>query len=101
MKSRTLRPILVAVVIALACVRVNAAPRNFVFKATGAKGVVYLAGSVHLLSPKYYPLDPAFDNAFNSSSTLVEELDMSEMLSPESQLEIGRASCRERVSECV
>ena len=86
MKTRALRPILVAAVIALACVRVSAAPRNFVWKATGAKGVVYLAGSVHLLSPKYYPLDPAFDTAFNNSSLLVEELDMSEMLSPESQL---------------
>jgi uncharacterized protein len=86
MTTRTLRPVLFAAVIALACVRVSAAPRNFVWKASSAKGIVYLAGSVHLLSPKYYPLDPAFDAAFNNSSTLVEELDMSEMLSPESQL---------------
>jgi uncharacterized protein YbaP (TraB family) len=88
MTRGSLRPALLAVVVALACSTLQAAPRNFVFKATGAKGVVYLAGSVHLLSAKYYPLDPAFDRAFEASATLVEELDMGEMLTPESQLEM-------------
>lgn len=86
MTRATLRPALLAIVLVLACTALQAAPRNFVFKATGAKGVIYLAGSVHLLSAKYYPLDPAFDRAFEASTTLVEELDMGEMLTQESQL---------------
>lgn len=50
--------------------------------------VVYLVGSVHLLTADYYPLDPAFDEAFNSSDVLVEELDMREMVAANSQMEM-------------
>ena len=53
-----------------------------------SKGVVYLVGSVHLLTPDYYPLDPAFDEAFKSSDVLVEELDIREMLAANSQMEM-------------
>src|SRR5262249_39280008 len=45
-------------------------------------------GSVHLLTADYYPLDPAFDEAFKSSDVLVEELDMKEMLGANSQMEM-------------
>ena len=47
---------------------------------------MYLAGAVHLLTADYYPIDPAFDRAFDQSDLLVEELDMQEMLAPESQM---------------
>jgi uncharacterized protein YbaP (TraB family) len=60
--------------------------RSFVWKATKQGRTVYLAGSVHLLSAEYYPLSPAFDAAFGASDLLVEEVDMGEMLAPESQL---------------
>lgn len=86
MRQRALRPALIAALLALVCSTLQAAPRNFIWKATSPRGVVYLAGSVHLLSAKYYPLDPAFEQAFSKSSTLVEELDMGEMLTPASQL---------------
>ncbi len=57
------------------------------WKATSKQGrVIYLAGSVHLLSAQYYPLSPAFETAFAASELLVEEVDMGEMLAPESQL---------------
>ncbi len=49
---------------------------------------MYLVGSVHLLSQDYYPLNPALDAAFKDSNLLVEEVDMDEMLSPESQLQM-------------
>jgi hypothetical protein len=66
---------------------VGAAGRNFIWKATSpSHGVVYLVGSVHVLTPDYYPLDPAFDEAFKSSDVLVEELDMHEMLAASSQM---------------
>lgn len=77
---------LVVVLVALACLQAQAATRNFMWKATGRQGVVYLVGSVHLLTAAYYPLDPAFDTAFKSADLLVEELDMGEMLAPSSQM---------------
>lgn len=58
------------------------------WKATNANGVVYLVGSVHLLTADYYPLDPAFDEAFKTTDLLVEELDMREMLAPASQMQM-------------
>jgi len=59
------------------------------WKATSpSKGVVYLIGSVHLLTADYYPLDPVFDDTFKSVDLLVEELDMHEMLAPSSQMEM-------------
>jgi uncharacterized protein YbaP (TraB family) len=69
------------------CLQVAAAPANFVWKVTSPAGTsIYLAGSIHLLSADFYPLDPAFEQAFDDSNTLVEELDMTEMLSPASQM---------------
>lgn len=76
-----------ALAIALVCVAsVEAAPRTFMWKATGRGGVVYLVGSVHLLTQDFYPLNPALDAAYKDSDLLVEEVDMAEMLSPASQL---------------
>ena len=67
----------------------EAAASSFVWKATSPSGkTIYLAGSVHLLSANYYPLAPAFDQAFDASELLVEELDMAEMLAPSSQLKM-------------
>jgi len=79
----------IAASIALTLARVDAAGRNFIWKATSpSRGVVYLVGSVHLLTPEYYPLDPAFDDAFSSSDVLIEELDMHEMQAANSQLQM-------------
>jgi uncharacterized protein YbaP (TraB family) len=78
-----------AACIALTSLHADAANRNFMWKATSpSRGVVYLIGSVHLLTADYYPLDPAFDEAFKSADLLVEELDMHEMLVPSSQIEM-------------
>jgi uncharacterized protein YbaP (TraB family) len=77
----TLLAVCLAVIAQLA-----AATPSFIWKATGPKGgTVYLAGSVHLLSSEYYPLAPAFDEAFAASDLLVEEVDMAEMLAPSAQ----------------
>lgn len=66
----------------------QAQPRNFLWKAMGKGGVVYLAGSVHMLSPDFYPLGPALETAFRESDLLVEEVDMAEMLGAASQLNL-------------
>jgi uncharacterized protein len=42
----------------------------------------YLMGSLHVLTPEYYPLNPRIDAAFARSTVLVEEVDLDEMTSP-------------------
>jgi uncharacterized protein YbaP (TraB family) len=64
----------------------DAAARNFLWKATRGQGVVYLVGSVHMLTKDYYPLNPAMDAAFKDSDLLVEEVDLAEMIATENQL---------------
>ncbi len=65
-----------------------AASRDFLWKVTGKTGVVYLVGSVHLLTQDFYPLDPAFEQAFKESDLLVEETDLAELLAPQAQLQL-------------
>lgn len=66
----------------------SAAPKNFLWKATGKQNVVYLAGSVHMLSKDYYPLAAELEAAFKDSNLLVEELDLGEVLAPDSQFQM-------------
>ena len=50
--------------------------RSFLWKVQSGPRVLYLAGSVHALSADVYPLNPAFEQAFAASDTLVEELNL-------------------------
>lgn len=52
--------------------------KSFLWKVESATGVLYLAGSVHALTADVYPLNPAFERAFEASDTLVEEIDLAE-----------------------
>jgi uncharacterized protein YbaP (TraB family) len=52
--------------------------RSFLWKVTSGAKVLYLAGSVHALTADVYPLNPAFERAFEASDTLVEEIDLSQ-----------------------
>ena len=52
--------------------------KNFLWKVQSSSGVLYLAGSVHALDKKAYPLSPSFQRAFDASATLVEEIDLAE-----------------------
>ena len=63
-------------------------PRNFLWKVSGKTGVVYMVGSVHLLTQDYYPLSPALDTAFKDSDLLVEEADLGELETPASQMKM-------------
>jgi uncharacterized protein YbaP (TraB family) len=65
-----------------------AASRDFMWKVTGKTGAMYLIGSVHMLTQDFYPLSKAFEDAFKESDLLVEEVDLEEMLSPQSQMQI-------------
>ena len=86
---RIQRALTVAITLALlACLQAQAAAESLLWKVTSPAGrAIYLAGSVHLLTPDYYPLAPAFDAAFQQSDLLVEELDLREVLAPDSQMQ--------------
>jgi uncharacterized protein YbaP (TraB family) len=63
----------------------RAGARSFMWKATRQQGVVYLVGSVHMLTKDFYPLAPQLDAGFKDSDLLVEEVDLAEMLAPNTQ----------------
>jgi len=64
-----------------------ASAKTFAWKATGRGGVVYLVGSIHVLSPDFYPLNPALEATFKDTDLLVEEVDYAEMMDPSTQLQ--------------
>src|SRR5947209_5017690 len=82
--KKTLRS--VAIATALLVVATAADAKTFAWKVTGKGGVVYLVGSVHLLSKDFYPLNPALDGAYKDADLLIEEVDMGEMLDPAAQM---------------
>jgi hypothetical protein len=51
---------------------------SFLWKIQSGNNVMYLAGSVHALTQDAYPLNPAYQRAFDASSSLVEEIDLAE-----------------------
>jgi uncharacterized protein len=52
--------------------------RSFLWKVQSGANVMYLAGSVHALTADAYPLNPAYQRAFDASAALVEEIDLAE-----------------------
>lgn len=56
--------------------------KNFLWKVEGEGAVAYLLGSLHVLTPEWYPLSPVINQAFADSKTLVEELDLDETSDP-------------------
>lgn len=76
----TLRRLLGAVVIAALCASGAAAQtrHNFIWKVQSGSSVMYLAGSVHALTASAYPLNPAYQRAYDASGALVEEIDLAE-----------------------
>lgn len=88
-RRRATALLLIAAIAAAAAGRPHAAPPAFAWKATGkAGGTIYLVGSLHLLTKDYYPLPPVLDAAFKESDLLVEEVDLAEMLAPETQVKM-------------
>ena len=71
-----------ALAIALLTAAHAAEARTFGWKATGKGGVVYLVGSIHVMTPDFYPLHPSLEAAFKESDLLVEEVDMARDAGP-------------------
>ena len=55
---------------------------QFMWKVEGPGGSAYLLGSLHVLTPDFYPLSATINKAFAESKTLVEEVDIDEMNDP-------------------
>lgn len=67
---------LVALVVSGAAAQTGA--KSFLWKVTSGARVMYLAGSIHALSRDVYPLNPAYQRAFDASDALVEEINLDE-----------------------
>ena len=77
--GRRLPRAILAVLSALAvCTSSSAQTKSFLWKVESGSKVLYLAGSVHALRADVYPLNPAFERAFQASDTLVEEIDLAQ-----------------------
>lgn len=93
-ERRRLRRLLVSASVALAIAgqATAASARDFLWKVSGKTGVVYLVGSVHLLTKDFYPLSPTLEQAYANADLLVEEADLAELLSPQAQMMMLRRS---------
>jgi len=80
--------VLLLALLAAATTPAAAQSRAFGWKVTSPGGVMYLVGSVHLLTKDFYPLNPALERAYKDSDLLVEEVDIAEMSGSGSQLSI-------------
>jgi uncharacterized protein len=76
----------IAAVVALLAAAHAAEAKTIAWKATGKGGTIYLMGSIHVMSPSFYPLNPALEAAFKDSDLLVEEVDLAEMTDPMAQM---------------
>jgi uncharacterized protein YbaP (TraB family) len=56
----------------------DAAPKHFLWKVTGPKGVVYLLGTIHVGKADFYPLPSIIEDSFKKADTLIEEIEISE-----------------------
>lgn len=74
-----------AVILTIIILSSNLFAKTSLWKVQGKSNTVYLLGSVHMLKPAAYPLDPVIEEAFNDSPNLVFELDMDSAATPEAQ----------------
>jgi uncharacterized protein len=56
----------------------DSAPKHFLWKVTGPKGVVFLFGTIHAAKVDFYPLPSIIEDSFEKADTLIEEIDISE-----------------------
>jgi uncharacterized protein len=81
---RRLIIVVTALVVAVgaASTRTAAAGKGFIWQLERDGKVGWLVGSIHVLSPDYYPLPDSMNKAFLRSVTLMEEVDVDEVNTP-------------------
>lgn len=83
MVLRTILAAVVAAALASGVATAQDARKHFLWKVEGpGASVAYLLGSLHVLTPEFYPLSADINKAFAASRTLVEELDLDELNDP-------------------
>jgi uncharacterized protein YbaP (TraB family) len=84
---------LVVVGLAASSLAAQDAKKQFLWKVENPNGAVaYLLGSLHVLTPDFYPLSAVINKAFAASQTLVEEVDFDEMNDPAQMMNaLGKA----------
>jgi uncharacterized protein YbaP (TraB family) len=78
MLRRISAAVAVALLVASGAVAQTRGGHSFLWKVQSGGNVMYLAGSVHALTADAYPLNPAYQHAFDASGALVEEIDLAE-----------------------
>jgi uncharacterized protein YbaP (TraB family) len=69
--------------VAAASPSAQAPPKHFLWSVRAPDAPPsYLMGSLHVLTPDYYPLHASIEQAFAQSKVLIEEVDMDEMTNP-------------------
>lgn len=86
--SRRLFLLLALLAVTLRGAGVDEAAMVPVWKITDADSTVYLAGSVHLLREKDFPLPAVFDRIYAGADELVFEIDMARMQDPDNAREL-------------
>jgi uncharacterized protein YbaP (TraB family) len=85
-QPRRRRTIALALAATLACAHLAAAGgqgKGFIWRVERDGRVGWLVGSIHVLTPEYYPLPDAMEKAFLRATTLMEEADVTEITSPD------------------
>ena len=68
----------------------QASARNFLWVvARDGAPPSYLLGSLHVLTPEYYPLSPRIEAAFAGSTVLIQEVDLEELANPATVLSVA------------
>lgn len=57
--------------------------KGFIWRVERDGRIGWLVGSIHVLTPDYYPLPDSMEKAFLRSTTLMEEADVTQMTSPD------------------
>jgi len=76
--SRFVAAIAIAVALVVSGLSAQQGAKSFLWKVQSGARVMYLAGSIHALSQDVYPLNPAYQRAFEASDALVEEIDLAQ-----------------------
>ena len=81
-------PILATILLLFSASPALADGKHFLWRVSKGTGVMYVAGSVHVLRPGDYPLPSVMEQAFKDSACLVEEIDLADMDAEAIQLDM-------------
>lgn len=85
-------------------VAVEQSTKNCLWSIQTQSNKIYLLGSIHVLKPETYPLDPAIEKAYASSERIVFETDIAAMQDPAMQtkmLELGMYPAEQNLFENI